>query len=86
MVSWIHQALAEADREEQAIYEPQAPPILAASVKVVQEIGEDPILAEAVLSWVRQKKRETVMAQLQTLYTPEQLQAMIDRANGGETK
>lgn len=65
----------QADQAEAANLWSQAtiPPVV---MRLVGEIGDDAVLAEAALRWVRDKKREVTAAMLHVLYTPEQLEAM----------
>lgn len=60
--------------------QPTAPELLPVVRVLIQEIGKDPLLAEAALAWVRQKKQEAVAATLSVYYTPEQLEAMRQKA------
>lgn len=61
---------------------PQIPP---AALKVIAELGDDTLLAEAALVWIRQKKQEAIGALLGTYYTAEQLEAMRQKALEGAT-
>ncbi len=49
------------------------PPVVT---KIVQEIGDDVILAEATLRWVRVKKQQLTQSQLATLYGAEYLETL----------
>jgi hypothetical protein len=57
------------------------PPVI---LRLVDEIGDDVVLAEAVLSWVREKKTEIVGAKLNVLYSPGQIEAMVARLDQTE--
>lgn len=44
--------------------------------EVVRILHEQPLLVQPVLEWLRSMKSRMAMAQLQVLYTPEQIEAM----------
>ena len=74
----LNQAQAEVAAE---LWPPQQSKELIPVVRsLVAELANDQILAEATLSWVRQKKQEIILATLERLYTPEQLAEMRARA------
>lgn len=58
------------------------PEFTAATLSVVQILRDDPILAEACLKWLQRKQSEMLMAKLRAIYTEEELQAMLAKAQG----
>lgn len=53
---------------------PKSPsPVL---VRIAEEVGDDQLLGEAALAWIKLKKQETLLAKLSVYYTQEQLAAM----------
>jgi len=83
-MSFLTELAADLNREQGAVpadlWPSQGHPEFPAAVlKLADEIGDDEILAEAALKWVKQKKRDMILAKIGTLYTPEELEALKKR-------
>lgn len=51
----------------------------SATIAVVRLLQECPLLGPPCVKWLQQKKAELSMAQLKVLYSPEELQAMLEQ-------
>lgn len=70
---------AQIAAEEQMLWGTHAGVDLSNSGKfkeIVQILHEQPLLVQPVLEWLRQMRAKMAMAQLQVLYTPEQIEDM----------
>ena len=79
MVSLVEmmEVLSKVDSEVEELWPTPVAPELKPVVKLLaDEIGDNLILAEGALAWVRLKKQEILLATLNTIYTPEQLEAL----------
>jgi len=77
--------------EDAALWGPQAgrpgPNDLANSPKfqeLVRTLHEHPILVEPALNWLREKQAQLARAQLEVLYSPEQLAEMYEQVKVDE--
>jgi hypothetical protein len=84
-MSFLTELAGELDKAQQSVPEelwPQAQPPQFPQVvlRIAEEIGDDVLLGEAALNWIKRKKREAMLAAMGVYYTPEELEAMRQRA------
>lgn len=61
----------------------QEPVLTPSTVAIVKALLETPLLVEPTRRFVMQKRSELAMAQLQVLYTPEELEELKQKMEGG---
>jgi len=73
---------AQVESEEQLLWGSPGGVNLANSPRfkeILQILHEQPLLVQPVVEWLRQMKAKMAMAQLQVLYTPEQIEEMTQQ-------
>ena len=73
---------AQVEAEEQMLWGTSNGVNLVNSPKykeIIQILHEQPLLVQPVVEWLRQMRAKMAMAQLQVLYTPEQIDQMTQQ-------
>jgi hypothetical protein len=82
MATFLETSDAEVRAEEHSLFGTGESPILGMPQfrQIVAIMTANPLLVSAALTWLQQKQSEIAMAQLKVLYTPEQLEVLLERA------